>query len=191
MILYYTGATASISEQPNPFQSLGGFVSNSRVPNGVKNSIFSTITRNQLRSQYSQIRMIALQNQSPSTVTLVNVYTEKPNGSLFDYKIAAIAPALDTVSNKYYFEQLNSENELPFQSTLAAHETSGAALAIGSMLTLAYVGIWVQRIPNLTAVNTLLGDLSSNNQTITDEQIAYLEEQANLEESFSLKVNYT
>ncbi len=121
MVLFYTGAI-SPDTPSNAFQSLGGFVSNTQIPNNIINNLFSTITKSALQSNQKETKMIVLKNTLTTPVTGLKIWTVVTS-TLFTLKIAAVSPAFDSSCNKYYFEQIQSTEESPYQAVLESHET--------------------------------------------------------------------
>lgn len=89
MILYYSGAAQYKQFQPYPSKSLGGYMSNSPVPNGQIGSIFSSLTRDV--NWQNDCRMIVLYNSTGFDVTNIQISTIA-NSKYIDYKIAVVAP---------------------------------------------------------------------------------------------------
>lgn len=144
MILYYTGPNQP--DQPsNASKSLGGYISNTVVINGVVSNLFPEVTRGAIRDQKKEIRCIALLNEGNTTIADVKIYTTTPEDSLFIYKMGVIAPALDPVCNKYYFGTILSPNQLPLTPSLAEHETIDDAIDVAEILGGKYIGIWISR----------------------------------------------
>lgn len=144
MILYYTGPNQA--DQPsNASKSLGGYISNTTVLNGVVSNLFPEVTRSSIRNRKKEVRCIALLNETVGTISDIKIHTTTPEDSLFIYKMGVISPGLDPVCNKYYFEQINSPNQLPLTPTLEEHETIDNAIDVASILPARYIGLWVSR----------------------------------------------
>ena len=188
MILFYSGPNQP-SQPSNAFKSLGGYISNTNIVNGMVSNLFPEVTRGDIRDQKKEVRLIALQNESVGTITNVKVYTNTPVDSLFEYKIGVIAPALDTVCNKYYFELLQSPNQLPISPSLDLHEGLGNAINIASMLAGSYVGLWISREykPGTLAIFSNSDDECSDNSL---ENLAEIELLTNTQSNIDIVISY-
>lgn len=144
MILYYSGANKANTEQNQAEKSLGGYISSSTIPNGLINSIFTTISRSVVEKNKRDTRLIVLTNTSGAAKTGVKVYIDPDAEAVSNIKIACVAPATDACSNSY-FEQITSTEALPYQATLALHNGEVNAIAVGNMAVGASIGIWLSR----------------------------------------------
>lgn len=192
IIPYYTGATKSVDQQPNPKISLGGYISTSKIPNGTKNNIFENITSQEVLKELREIKMIALHNNGETAKTNVKVWVDVDDEeTIFIYKLDVVEPGYDTVCNKYYFEQINSSSELPYNAELEVYGPDNQ-FDVGSINPDRFVGVWISREideSKLEALNFRFN--TQNNQEMTDEYIEYLRNRVAFEEErFSLKFSY-
>lgn len=154
MQLFYSGAFDNGRAQPDASLSLGGFISGSPIANSSIANIFPDITSNLVAKNLPDVRLIVLTNTTGVDVGGVTIYTNR--GTYATLKIAAVAPAIDSCSRKV-FEKILSGNSLPFQASLATHEGSGSAIAVGTILAGASIGIWIERDLDLTQFTSLDG----------------------------------
>jgi len=141
MKFYYTGATIKDGIQPNPLQSLGGFVSGNVVPNGRENSLFSEISlQESTEGTYGLIGLI-LKNDTGATVTNVKIYADVAPTAVSKYEISAV-----TVGAAGNIEKINDTKSLPYIGTFfdimgnANERTLTTSLDNGAM-----IGIWLKR----------------------------------------------
>ena len=79
MILLYSGANSSDTDQMNPSQSLGGFVSSTTISNGLINNIFSTVSKSVVVGNKRETYLVVLKNTTGATVYNVQVWSGSPN----------------------------------------------------------------------------------------------------------------
>jgi hypothetical protein len=186
--LFYSGATKSQSEQTLPSQSLGGYVSSSRIPNSLRGGVFSLTSEKELFSDTRQTRLIVLQNIGEDTLQNLKFWIESTEDSLFIYKSDAIEPAYDATCNKFYFEQINTEQELPYNADLDIYVEDNK-LDLGILESQKYIGIWISREVDVSKLPTVFNP--KNNQNISSEEIEYLRNKpSSLTESIILKFSY-
>lgn len=188
MILYYTGPNQP-NQPSNATKSLGGYISMTVPPNSIVSNLFPEITQGAIRGQKREVRLLALYNESGVIVNDIKIYTTTPIDSLFEYKIGVIAPALDTVCNKYYFELLNSPNQLPISPVLALHEGIGNAIDVASISSQGYVGLWISREykPGTLAIFNDSGDECSDNNL---ENLVEIESLNNTQTNIDIVISY-
>lgn len=155
MQLFYSGAIQAAKAQPDPSQSLGGYISVSPVANGNLDNVFQDITQKMVRENQPDVRLLVLTNTTGSPVNNINIYTNR--STYATYQLAAVAPATDSCG-KPVFEKLFNGNSLPFQATLEPAEGSGEAIVIESLANNASIGIWIARFLDLTSLTILDGN---------------------------------
>lgn len=80
MELFYTGADFYNTTQNNIDKSLGGYLSNSKVPSNMLNNLFSDISKLSRERGYVETKAIVLKNTSGATKTNVKLYHNYPTG---------------------------------------------------------------------------------------------------------------
>jgi hypothetical protein len=143
MRLYYTGSTTFEGKQSNPLLSLGGYISSSQVESFADGSVFSSIGQTELQEGSSEIRLLALKNETDAQQTVTLYYENQPN-SLVYYRMSLVAPAVDDC-NRYYFEKIDSIKGLPTVGDFTDNRDVDNALTFNIGVG-AYIGIWIQRI---------------------------------------------
>lgn len=176
MKILYTGVATPNSIQSDPLQSLGGFVSSNMIPNGSLNNIFPPISRGHIKKAFSDVRMIVFKNDTGSSITNVKIYSER--GTYSSYKLAVVIPGLNAKYNADEFEKIESGNALPYQAVLAEAEGIGDAITVSTLAAGASVGIWIERIVDLTQFTELDGKPASTPLT-NAEIIAALQAESN------------
>lgn len=185
MNLLYTGALAPDQPQPQPQQSIGGFVSSSLVMNGTIGNLFSDLSPSDVKNSTTFTRMIALKNTTGVTVNDLEIFTVFASEE-YEIKIAGVMPAIDTTCNRVFFEQLQNQNSIPFQSQLEVGDEDNPILLeqfeAGEVL-----GIWLS-LSKKTGSNSSPTPL----EICSDEYVEKLRSDLNKFEvmDFLLKINY-
>lgn len=142
MRIVYSNASAPREEQKNANNSIGGFLSNTPIPNGLKNNIFSFVTNYSLSNSNPETKLIGLWNNSEKNYENVTVKFIVPENSIFDYEIALVYPTDCDGSDKY--EVLSSSSSIPYYAVLEALNNNEDYI-IGKILSDKSVGIWIKR----------------------------------------------
>jgi hypothetical protein len=141
MILYYTGAVAYDLPQPEPDKSLGGYQSNSVVPNGRMNNLFPDDTYKD-KNQGSIInRALVIVNNSNNNVTDLSVAIDNPVISQFKIEIALVTLVSP---NFQVMEQIQNDDDQPYTGTFIEVNVD-TPLSIGSIAANAKLGIWIRK----------------------------------------------
>lgn len=179
MIPYYTGAAEANKPQSNPNKSLGGLISNSKVPNGALNNVFPPISKRHVEESISDVRLIAFKNGA-SALTAMRVWTVK--GQYCTYTIAAVSPAINSCGD-LEFESIDGGNDLPYQATFTSNETEPNALVVGNVVADAVLGIWIKRDVDVTNLTELdgKGDISALTCTQLEDLLRAANEAVNEE----------
>lgn len=195
MILLYTVLEKPDAEQHSPNLSLGGYVSQTLHQNGVKNNIFSDDTQKRLLAGTRQTRMAVLQNTTGGQVTGVKLFTTSTS-DIYTYKLIAVAPALDTSCNRFYFEHLHNDSGLPLQGTPVEYPSIGSSLLVGTMEDQEYIGIWIIREVKQSYIDDNLAPLvgGDNNQDVSEDQIEFIKNKGSVllptVDNFSLDIDW-
>lgn len=191
MILLYSGASAP-NQTSNSQQSVGGFISSTTPPNNLLHNLFSQITRSSLINNQEEYKLVVLKNTTTVTTSLIKIWTEVLS-EWFTIEIAAIAPGFDEGCNRYYFEQLASPFQAPFQAVFSLHEGETNSLNITTPLEPnKFIGIWVRR--KLKSEKLEQFTLNTNNQNCTEQSILDLQEQISSiqsQEKFNLIIDFS
>lgn len=166
MELYYSGASVNGATQHDPWLSLGGRVSSSRVPNGAKNNVFPTITKQDVTGNTVAGRLLVLKNTTGGAVSNIKIWVSDSE-QYCQYELAVLLPA--TVDGSPMFEKIHSATgELPYQGVFTRNTSEGEAITITSLANNACVGIWLKRTLLLDEFNDIeKGDA----RQLTNDQI--------------------
>ena len=113
MILLLTGASSSIVSsggvpQDDPMKSLGGYVSNSPVPNGAINSLFDLVSLKGIKDATKETIAVALINKHSEVVTDVSIRVVCSQDNACSFKIAAVS-----LDNNYCMEHIDNRYSQP------------------------------------------------------------------------------
>jgi hypothetical protein len=138
---YYSGG----ANNSDPKKSLGGDISNIKIPNNTLHNLFDIVTSDQSQNGITDYRCIYVRNDH-ATLTLMNskVYisanTPDPDTTiLIGLGIAGIGSAEPAISN---------ENTKPSGVIFSSPEKEQDALTIGDIPPKMYKAIWLQRVVN-------------------------------------------
>lgn len=151
MKILYTGAISPDTPQNQPIKSLGGFLSNSPIPNGEVGSLFSSVS-GIIKPGFRSVRMIGIKNDELTQKTNLKIWATVSSPDL-DIALAAMAPALDTVCNKYFFEKIDNPHSLPLQATFNNY-TETDPISIASLDSQKFIGLWIKLEKSLTPITT-------------------------------------
>lgn len=171
-MLYYTGASKPEAIQDNPSLSLGGFKSSTQIPNGQIHNLFPKITQSVVMTNRKAIRMIVFHNQLTTTMNNIKLYIE--NSEHCKFTLVPIAPGFDSECNRYFFEKVTDEQNLPYQGTLAEY-TQAAPFTIPTLEAGKFIGVWIRRELDLDKFTDL--DKGKDINIPCEEMIAMLQEQ--------------
>lgn len=189
MKILYTGVHTPDAIQTDPLHSLGGFVSSNQIPNGSINNIFPPISRNHIKRNIFDVRLIAFKNDSEAALSNLKIYSERGNYS--SYKLAVVLPAINVKYNAPEFEKIESGNSLPYQATLDVAEGSDNAITVATLAAGACVGIWIERIVDLTKFTELDGKPSTTSLTNAELIAALQAQQAGVvQDEGSIKIEW-
>lgn len=140
--LYYTGATSFGEVIRSPQQnSLGGFISGIRVPNGRKNSLFFDVSLKDLEKRPEQIIGLAIKNEGAEKTSLsIEINAESPK---HEFKIG-----IEILGNSFEMEKLALSSDIPYNSDL--EEIVLGTPKVYDLTTTpwaenTYIGLWIQR----------------------------------------------
>lgn len=113
MMLYLTGASSSLAHsggtpQDDPMKSLGGYVSNSPVPNGALNTLFDFVSLRSIKDKTKETIGIALLNKFNKPVSDVSLKIVCSQDNVCSFKVAAV-----TLDENYCMEHINNRYSQP------------------------------------------------------------------------------
>lgn len=146
---YYTGAQAFQGEQKDPLQSLGGFISSSKIPNKLAGNLFLSISDSTIERGSEETFCIGLKNIGPNPINSMVLSLDLPVDAVIigDLSGFLILPTLDDCE-RVYFERIPSRESIPtfgdlrpLSTTDTISVTFPTPLEVGS-----YVGLWLHRV---------------------------------------------
>lgn len=169
MQLFYSGAVENRGKQNNSQLSLGGFISQNRIPNGGLNNLFPTISKRHIKEQISDTRLIVLTNNESQSINSLSLFIQLSDTSLCTYEIALVSPAINNACKCEQFESIDNGEELPYQAEFTTANSDTPLTSTAAILTGKSVGVWIKRSINLSKFNELDGtvDALSNSDLIT------------------------
>lgn len=113
MILFLTGASSSLAHsggtpQDDPMKSLGGYVSNSPVPNGALNSLFDLVSLKSIKDRTKETIAIALINKFNYSVNDITLKLVCGQDNACSFKVAAVS-----LDENYCMEHINNRYSEP------------------------------------------------------------------------------
>lgn len=145
MILLYTGAEKPNFPQKSPELSLGGWISNTTIPNSFLNNLFGLIGKDDLQNKTFEVRCIALKNITGAAITNAAIYTVTPDTSLTTIQFACVIPNIDPTCNAPYLEQIMNGECMPYYADFQSYEGVDNAFILPNIDNAAIVGIWMLR----------------------------------------------
>jgi len=150
MTLYYTTSAGENEEQLLIQASLGGYKSSTAFKDSDFDNAFgeiSTLTLKQNREQYIALMLV---NETGSNVENVQMWFEKPEGSVCDFQVAAVDPVLK--DGVYQMERTREIYSKPIYANFVDADVDNKA-SLGNIEAGGYVGIWLKRSLNESAFN--------------------------------------
>lgn len=151
MTLYYTTSAGENQEQTNPQASLGGYKSSTPVKNDDFDNLFgelSTLTINQNKDHYIALMLV---NETTDPLTNVEIWSVIPEGCYSKIAIAVVDPAVDS-TGVLKMERTREIYNRPFVGDFVEYVEASKGV-IGDMAVGEYVGIWLKRSLDMTAIN--------------------------------------
>jgi len=141
MFFYYTGASDLEQPQPQIQRSLGGWKSNTVIPNDVLNNLFVDLSSIDLVNGDEAILAVVLKNELGVTASNVSIYADVPSGSGVQFFVSAV-----TLSSGK-MEQIANNKSVPyFGSLVDMTGLSNKRTLISSLATGNAIGIWIRRV---------------------------------------------
>lgn len=177
MELFYTVSSQEGNVQSKPTNSLGGFCSSSKVPNGSLENLFSEISVYGLQNPQAEYIGLILKN-TWGQVTSLSFWMNVPGNSMCKFKIAVVSltengememiPSVNSKPLYAEFEETSQQN--PLVLTLEEPFEKGQML-----------GLWLERtinteVPEVKDRNNceILYQMFKNNQSWTKEETVSL-----------------
>jgi hypothetical protein len=152
--LYYTGATTSDQSQPKKEYSLGGYISNTVIPNNQIANIFSAVSKYSIDSDLFEVVGIALKNEGDAKIFDVTIYFDYPADAYCKIEVAPVAPA-GSINDGFYVERIANNYSLPYTGEFEDIDGVANAINIGDIEPGKYIVLWMKRTINQYAVKDL------------------------------------
>lgn len=190
MKIFYTGAAKFGAEQPQGFQSLGGYIGASEAENDTLNTLFGGISEyGKTLKNKPEYRGLVIFNDGDVTLTGLKVWFERQedeNSDVLDEPWTNMQIGLAEVSandcGDLSIAKSVTSNSKPMGVTFVTADEEGSALSLPDLEAGLYVGIFISR--SLTTAPTT---------ELTEEQyLAILDNELSLAEieGFDLKISY-
>lgn len=189
--LLYTGASEFDQPQIIPYKSLGGFISNSNIPNGSFNNLFDNISTYSIwNTQGKEYRVIAIKNEFLATLTGLKVWFEYPNDgeseptntNICEFRIAYALPTADDCGD-LLTEILPTTYSQPYTVTLVGATDEENALSLPDLESGDYICLFIERKISSATREAL----STDDLVAIDDGTVTL----STTEDISLKISYT
>lgn len=169
---FYTGASTWNNSQNQPSKSLGGYISNTTIPNGLTNSLFSDLSESDLYEEKIKKEIIGIAlypfffteeektDKIDIEVNLITNNEEDENTSVlqelkkaFKFYIG-LGPISGNSTSGYYMEQIQDGNSKPYYLLEDWKELSEEKV-IFKNLSSEGIGVWLYREFNSKVTNKL------------------------------------
>lgn len=146
MEFFYTVSSQQNAIQNKPELSLGGFCSESKVPNGSFENLFSEISPYMMQKPKAEYIGLMLKNTTSTPISEISFWMNVPDDSICKFRLAIVE-----TNDKGMMETIPSVNSKPLYADF--HETSennkielslSEALQVGDCM-----GIWIERTLNM------------------------------------------
>jgi len=181
MLFYYTGATKYLGEQIKPQYSLGGYVSNSIIPNGQLANLFSEISQLTYEKNSFEVKAIVLKNTLGVAANNIYFWFENEVGNYGDFELAVVTLNQDSDFG-FYMEQIQNCRSLPYYATFYTANGEANKRLLGNLGANEYLGIWLKRtlnLPNMADANSCVALKANFDAETTLSKIETLKIQLN------------
>lgn len=172
--LYYTGSTVWKGSQTLASKSLGGYISNTAIPNGTLNSLFGSFCssdfwgKNKI-SEYIGLGLYIYFFDNETEVPTENLsftlkYNEDSDNQdiedkfkdVFKFSIG-LGPLSGNQDNGIYMEKIQGANSIPYYFTQDMQELEENTPLILNNVPTNGIGVWIKREFNPLSLNDLFG----------------------------------
>lgn len=144
--ILYTGADKALSSQGESNRSLGGYISNTPIPNSFIGNLFPTISQLSQQEAREEVRVIAIQNNSGAAFTSFELYidlTDEDN-NVAEWEIGMQLAYLDDCGD-LMVETIPNPYSSPINVSMQDGVGYNNKLTLPNLEDQAYVGIFIQR----------------------------------------------
>lgn len=146
--LYFTNSSGFLQPQESGVKSIGGFISNTPIPNDYLNGLFTKISQfAQNKKGFFDMLCIAIKNTQNEAISGLSVWVE--NNSLYPacgFEASFVKPAINATGEQY-FELIKTRKQKPLYGTpFKAVNQQADVLVFDEVLEPnKYIGLWLKR----------------------------------------------
>ena len=140
MIFYYTGAASLDASQNLEYLSLGGFKSNTPIPNSKETSIFDEISFLGLKEGRDSTLCIMLKNETENSKNNILFWLEYPSDSECEYEVAFVLP-----NSLGQVELIESQFATPYNASFVSCLGEINKINIGNLEKNEIIALWIKR----------------------------------------------
>jgi hypothetical protein len=169
MILYYTTSVGEDTIQTQTVLSIGGFRSNTVVPNNLYKNLFSDISCQSVKTCNNEFIALMLKNETGGLVSGATLFLDFPPDSQKDVEIALVIP-----NSSNAIERTSSPYVQPYHATFQSVDGIGNAVTLPDIADEGILGIWFKRIINKSVITDQYTDanlVENGNPVKADEDI--------------------
>lgn len=143
MQLFYTVSSEYLAAQSKSMNSLGGYVSSTKIPNDVFGNLFDELSLRTVKDAKTEYRAIVLKNESDKIIQNVQLWFVIPEDAYCSCKIGATL-LNQNEDGSQYMESVPSIYSAPFNTQLY-DATEDDKVTIGNMEPGQMIGLWISR----------------------------------------------
>lgn len=146
--LFFTNSDGFLQPQESGVKSIGGFISNTPVPNDYLNGLFTKISQFAQNKQGSfDMLCIAIKNQQNEPVNGISIWIENTSiQPACSFEASFVKPAINE-ANAQYFELLKTRKQKPLYGTpfKKVNQETDALVYENVLGANEYLGLWIKR----------------------------------------------
>lgn len=147
MRFLYTGASAYNTKQDNPLLSLGGYISNTIVPNDRINNLFSDISYVGFLNKSQECKAFILENETGITAHNVRIGYKYPTNRIFKMEVAFVGL---NPSAPQQIERIPSSFDAPYyaefvEANIDTDDDPDNSVDIGNLVAGGRIAVWFKR----------------------------------------------
>ena len=143
LVLVYTGADKAFEAQGESNRSLGGYISNTPIPNNYIGNLFPTISQLSQQEKREETRVIAIQNNSGAAFTSFDVYVQLVDPAA-TWQMGFQTPVLDDCGD-LVIEAVPNAYASPVNVTMQDIVGGNNKLILPNILDQSYVALYIKR----------------------------------------------
>ena len=143
MRFLYTGATKQMTKQSNPDLSLGGYCSNTIIPNGNVGNIFPEVSYEDLKNLAVCTKGIVLENESANEILNYKIGYRYPTPCNYKLEFAFVELNNDSM------EKIDSDRDTPYSAVFQeanVDDNVDNSIEFDSIKPGQRIGAWIRRM---------------------------------------------